>query len=105
MAELTDGVALGVGIGDLFVRWVGTEWWQIAVVVGLAMSSAVLLDAGALIVTQAGVQSVVVTTLLPNPHAGLSRWLDAVVGGVVALVAAAVVPRAPCAGPARRPRR
>jgi uncharacterized membrane protein YgaE (UPF0421/DUF939 family) len=100
VAEVTVGVALGVGIGDLFVRWVGTGWWQIAVVVALAMSAAVLLDAGALIVTQAGVQSVVVTTLLPNPHAGLSRWLDAVVGGAVALVAATVVPRAPL----RRPR-
>jgi uncharacterized membrane protein YgaE (UPF0421/DUF939 family) len=69
-------------------------------VVALAMSAAVLLDAGALIVTQAGVQSVVVTALLPNPHAGLSRWLDAVIGGGVALVAATVVPRAPL----RRPR-
>jgi uncharacterized membrane protein YgaE (UPF0421/DUF939 family) len=101
VAEVTAGVALGVGIGDLFVRWVGTGWWQIAVVVTLAMSAAILLDAGALIVTQAGVQSVVVTTLLPNPHAGLSRWLDAVVGGGVAIVAATVVPRAPL----RRPRR
>jgi uncharacterized membrane protein YgaE (UPF0421/DUF939 family) len=100
VAEVTAGVALGVGIGDLFVRWVGTGWWQIASVVALAMSAAVLLDAGALIVTQAGVQSVVVTTLLPDPHAGLSRWLDAVVGGAVALVAASVVPRAPL----RRPR-
>jgi uncharacterized membrane protein YgaE (UPF0421/DUF939 family) len=101
VAEVTAGVALGVGIGDLFVRWVGTGWWQIAVVVTLAMSAAILLDAGALIVTQAGVQSVVVTTLLPNPNAGLSRWLDAVVGGAVAIVAATVVPRAPL----RRPRR
>jgi uncharacterized membrane protein YgaE (UPF0421/DUF939 family) len=100
VAEVTAGVALGVGIGDLFVRSVGTGWWQITVVVLLAMSAAVLLDAGALIVTQAGVQSVVVTTLLPDPHAGLSRWLDAVVGGLVAIVAATVVPRAPL----RRPR-
>jgi uncharacterized membrane protein YgaE (UPF0421/DUF939 family) len=100
VAEVTAGVALGVGIGDLFVGWVGTGWWQIAVVVSLAMSAAMLLDAGALIVTQAGVQSVVVTTLLPNPHAGFSRWLDAVVGGLVALVAATVVPQAPL----RRPR-
>lgn len=100
VAEVTVGVALGVGIGDLFVRWAGTGWWQIALVVALAMSAAVLLDAGALIVTQAGVQSVVVTTLLPDPHAGLSRWLDAVVGGLVALVAATVVPQAPL----RRPR-
>jgi uncharacterized membrane protein YgaE (UPF0421/DUF939 family) len=100
VAEVTAGVALGVGIGDLFVGWVGTGWWQIALVVTLAMSAAVLLDAGALIVTQAGVQSVVVTTLLPDPHAGLSRWLDAVLGGLVALVAATVVPQAPL----RRPR-
>jgi uncharacterized membrane protein YgaE (UPF0421/DUF939 family) len=100
VAEVTAGVALGVGIGDLFVHWAGTGWWQIALVVALAMSSAVLLDAGALIVTQAGVQSVVVTTLLPSAHAGLSRWLDAVIGGLVALLAATVVPRAPL----RRPR-
>jgi uncharacterized membrane protein YgaE (UPF0421/DUF939 family) len=100
VAEVTVGVALGVGIGDLFVHWAGTGWWQIALVVALAMSCAVLLDAGALIVTQAGVQSVVVTTLLPNAHAGLSRWLDAVVGGAVALLAATLVPRAPL----RRPR-
>ena len=100
VAEVTAGVALGVAIGDLFVRWVGTGWWQIAVVVTLSMSAAILLDAGTLIVTQAGVQSVVVTTLLPDPHAGLSRWLDAVVGGAVAIVAATVVPRAPL----RRPR-
>ncbi len=100
VAEVTVGVAVGVGIGDLFVRWVGTGAWQIAAVVVIAMSAAVLLDAGTLIVTQAGVQSVVVTTLLPNPHAGLSRWLDAVMGGAVAIVAATVVPRAPL----RRPR-
>ncbi len=100
VAEVTAGVALGVGIGDLFVRWVGSGWWQIAVVVLLAMSAAVLLDAGALIVTQAGVQAVFVTALLPAPHAGLSRWLDALCGGAVALVAATVVPRAPL----RRPR-
>jgi uncharacterized membrane protein YgaE (UPF0421/DUF939 family) len=101
VVEVTVGVALGVGIGDLFVRWAGTGWWQVALVVGLSMSAAVLLDAGTLIVTQAGVQSVVVTTLLPDPNAGFSRWLDAVVGGLVALVAATMVPRAPL----RRPRR
>jgi uncharacterized membrane protein YgaE (UPF0421/DUF939 family) len=100
VAEVMVGVAVGVGIGDLFVRHVGTGWWQIALTVTIAMSAAILLDAGALIVTQAGVQSVVVSTLLPNPHAGLSRWLDAVVGGLVALIAATVVPRAPL----RRPR-
>jgi uncharacterized membrane protein YgaE (UPF0421/DUF939 family) len=53
-----------------------------------------------LLVTQAAVQAVVVATLLPYPGAAFSRWTDAVIGGCVALVAAAVVPRAPL----RRPR-
>lgn len=100
-AEVVAGVALGIGIGDLFVQLVGTGVWQIAVVVVVAMSLAVLLDAGSLLVTQAGVQAVIVTTLLPNPDAGLGRWLDAVVGGAVALGIAAVVPRSPLVRPRR----
>jgi uncharacterized membrane protein YgaE (UPF0421/DUF939 family) len=100
VAEVMVGVAVGVGVADLFIHWAGTGLWQIAVIVAVAMTTAVLLDAGNLLVTQAAVQSVIVAILLPNPQAGLSRWLDAVVGGVVALVAATVVPRAPL----RRPR-
>jgi uncharacterized membrane protein YgaE (UPF0421/DUF939 family) len=100
VAEVTVGVALGVGIADLFIHWVGTGVWQIVVIVAVAMTAAVLLDAGNLLVSQAAVQSVIVAILLPNPDAGLSRWLDAVAGGAVALVAATVVPRAPL----RRPR-
>jgi uncharacterized membrane protein YgaE (UPF0421/DUF939 family) len=42
----------------------------------------------------------VVTTLLPLPSQGFSRWTDAVIGGAVALVAAAVAPQSPL----RRPR-
>ena len=100
VAEVTVGVALGVLIGDLFVHVFGTGAWQVLLVVALAMVLAVLLDAGPLLVTQAGVQSSIVATLAPPPVAGLGRWLDAVAGGVVALVAAAVVPGSPL----RRPR-
>lgn len=100
VAEVTIGVAVGVGIADLFVQWVGTGAWQIVIIVSASMCVALLLDAGPLLVTQAAVQSVIVSTLLPDPDAGVDRWLDALVGGAVALVAAAVVPRAPL----RRPR-
>jgi uncharacterized membrane protein YgaE (UPF0421/DUF939 family) len=100
VAEVTVGVAIGVGVADLFIHWVGTGVWQIAAIAAVSMAAAVLLDAGNLLVTQAAVQSVIVAILLPNPAAGFSRWLDALVGGGVALVAAAVVPRAPL----RRPR-
>ncbi|WP_242001667.1 FUSC family protein [Kribbella steppae] len=100
VAEVMAGVAVGVVVGDLFVRFFGTGVPQIVFVVALAMSVAVLLGAGTLMTTQAGVQAVIVTTLLPNPGAGFSRWLDAVLGGVVALAAATIAPAAAI----RRPR-
>jgi uncharacterized membrane protein YgaE (UPF0421/DUF939 family) len=100
VAEVTIGVALGVFGGDLLVRTIGTGSWQVALVVGLAMTLAILLDSGQIFVIQAAVQSIVVTTLLPDPNAAFTRWTDALVGGGVALVAATVVPAAPL----RRPR-
>ncbi|MDX2970450.1 FUSC family protein [Kribbella solani] len=100
VAEVMVGVAVGVGVGDLFVRAFGTGLVQIVFVIALAMSVAVLLGAGNLMTTQAGVQAAIVTTLLPNPSAGFSRWLDAVLGGLVALAAATIAPAAAI----RRPR-
>jgi uncharacterized membrane protein YgaE (UPF0421/DUF939 family) len=100
VVEVTVGVAVGVAVADVFVRVAGTGVWQVALVVALSMTAAVLLDGGPLIATQAAVQSVVVVTLLPMPSQGFSRWTDAVIGGAVALVAAAVAPQSPL----RRPR-
>lgn len=100
VGEVTIGVAVGVFVGDMLTHWLGIGGWQIALIVSLAMSAALLLDQGTLLVTQAAVQAVVVATLLPYPGAAFSRWTDALIGGGVALVAAAVVPRAPL----RRPR-
>jgi uncharacterized membrane protein YgaE (UPF0421/DUF939 family) len=94
VAEVTLGVAIGVFIADLLVIWLGTGGWQIALIVALAMSTAMLLDAGALFVTQAAVQSIVIAALALEPDQALARWTDALIGGAVALVAATVVPRA-----------
>jgi uncharacterized membrane protein YgaE (UPF0421/DUF939 family) len=100
VVEVTIGVAIGVLVGDLLVAWIGTGWWQLTLIVAFAMSTAFLLDGGQLLVTQAAVQSIVVSTLIPDPGAALTRWTDALVGGAVALVAAMAVPAAPL----RRPR-
>lgn len=99
--EVSVGVAVGVGIGDLFVRVFGAGHWQIVVVCVIAMSIAVLLGAGTLMTTQAGVQAIIAITLLPNPAAGLTRWVDALVGCALALIVATIVP----AGPVRKPSR
>ena len=100
VVEVTVGVAIGVLVGDLLVAWTGTGWWQLTLIVALAMSTAFLLDGGQLFVTQAAVQSIVISTLIPDPGAALTRWTDALIGGGVALVAAMAVPAAPL----RRPR-
>ena len=100
VAEVTLGVAIGVLVADLLVLAMGSGWWQMILIVALAMATGLLVDAGALLVTQAAVQSIVVAALVPPPGQALIRWTDALIGGAVALVAATVVPRAPL----RRPR-
>jgi uncharacterized membrane protein YgaE (UPF0421/DUF939 family) len=100
VAEVTLGVAVGVFIADVLVLVIGSGWWQLTLIVALAMSVALLLDAGGLFVTQAAVQSIIVASLVPEPGQAFIRFTDALIGGAVALVAATVVPRAPL----RRPR-
>ena len=98
--EVTFGVAIGVLVVDTFVHFFGSGVWQIAVVATVAMTIAVLFGAGTMLVTQAGVQSIIIITLVTGQEFALSRWLDAVVGGSVALLAATITP----ASPLRRPR-
>lgn len=90
--ELTIGVAIGIIVGDLFVSVFGTGWWQILAVALIAMSLAVLAGAGQLLMMQAGIQGVVITILVAPDGEALSRWLDAVVGGSVALAIAMIAP-------------
>jgi uncharacterized membrane protein YgaE (UPF0421/DUF939 family) len=98
--EVSIGVAVGVFVGDVFVTFFGSGAWQIIVVIVLAMSAATLLGAGQLLIIQSGVQSAIIIGLSATPGEGLSRWLDAVIGCAVALLAATIVPL----GPLRRPR-
>jgi len=100
VAEVTLGVALGVLLADLLAIAIGSGWWQLTLVVALAMSAALLITGGQMFVTQAAVQSIIISALVPAPSQAFVRWSDAVIGGCVALVAATVVPAAAL----RRPR-
>lgn len=102
-AELAAGVAVGVAVGDLWVGAFGQGTWQIGVVVFSALLLAVAVNGGGLAVTQAAVQACFVVALPRTPNGGLHRWQDAVVGGVVALLVAALLPADPWA-PVRRVR-
>src|SRR5438128_2540345 len=67
VAEVTTGVALGVLLADLVTILIGSGWWQLMVVVVLSMSIALLITSGQLFVTQAAVQSIIISALVPQP--------------------------------------
>ncbi|MGV9667775.1 FUSC family protein [Nocardia niigatensis] len=94
--ELIVGVAVGIGIGDLFVSRVGTGGWQIMLLVVLAMCTAVFLDGGPVITMQAASSAVLVATLYPPGNGGAAlRMIDALVGGLAGIVVVAAIPLHP----------
>lgn len=97
VTELAVGVALGVLAGDLVVHVIGTGPVQVAVVLAGSVLLARFLDRGDLLAVQAGVQAVVVSVLPPASISGgpVGRWLDALVGGAVALLLVALWPQDP----------
>ncbi|MDQ2700044.1 MAG: FUSC family protein, partial [Actinomycetota bacterium] len=91
--EVALGVALGVGIADLIVLGTGTGSWQLMLVIALAMAAAVLSGGGVLLVNQAAVSAVLVATLpAPDFAMSLNRFIDALIGGSIALTANAITP-------------
>jgi uncharacterized membrane protein YccC len=95
--ELVLGVAVGIAVADLIVLALGTGTFVIALVVALAMAAALLLGAGTILVNQAAVSAILVATLSP-PSSGVSpdRFVDALIGGGVALLVGQVLfPRDP----------
>jgi uncharacterized membrane protein YgaE (UPF0421/DUF939 family) len=85
--ELVFGVAFGLMVADLLVIIIGTGVTQIGVVVLLAMAAAVFFGAGPLLVNQAAISALLVVVLQPpNDAFDPARFLDALVGGGVALV-------------------
>ena len=99
LVEVAVAVAIGVLVGDLIVAALGGGAWQMATVVVLAMGIATLVSSGQLLVIQAGVQSVFIVAFVSDQGVGVARWLDAVVGGLVALAIGAVAPTSPVRRP------
>lgn len=99
--EIVLGVSIGILLGELLVKVVGHGYWQLPLVVALSMTTAVFVGAGALLSTQAGVQAVMVTVLIPGAQQGISRWEDALIGGSLGILIAAL---APTSAPLVRPR-
>ena len=99
--ELIVGASVGVGVGALLISAIGTGPWQIAVVVALATSVAVLLNGRAVINVQAAVSAILVATLyVPGDTSRIDRLLDGLIGAAIGLVIDAVFARSSVCGPA-----
>src|SRR5688572_32178238 len=94
--ELVFGVACGLAVADLLVLAIGTGTVQIGIVVALAMTAAMVLGGGTLLVTEAGVSALLAIALEPSTT-GLSpdRFIDALVGSGMALAVRAIFPSDP----------
>lgn len=85
--EVTAGNVVGVLVAELVVLVVGRGALPLALIVCLALVATILLGGGRLAVTQSGVAAVLIATVSTG-HSGfqLTRPIDALVGGVCALV-------------------
>ncbi|MET0590978.1 MAG: FUSC family protein [Naasia sp.] len=95
VAETAIGITLGIVLADLLLLGIGRGWWQLFVVLVVTFFVARLLSASPGFAAAAGVQSSLVTLFPVDGSAELSRAIDGVIGGLVALAFTALVPRDP----------
>lgn len=101
VVEVGLGCTIGIVVGDLLLHWLGSGLWQAAIVLFFSILLARFLDGGTIFTTQLGLQSLLVV-LLPAPEGGpFTRGIDAVVGGVFALLVTVLLPK----DPRREPRK
>ncbi|MEH1165625.1 FUSC family protein [Micromonospora sp. CPCC 205539] len=90
--ELIAGVGIGVGIGDFLIYLVGTGAWQLGLVVTVAILVTIFAGASVAIVIQAAATAVLIVTLSPSTQdLEIPRFVDAFLGGGVALLVTAVL--------------
>ncbi|MFI7603767.1 aromatic acid exporter family protein [Micromonospora sp. NPDC049366] len=90
--ELILGVAIGVAIGDGIIYVLDTGAWQLGVVVTVAILSTIFAGASVAIVIQAAATAVLIVTLSPSTqNIEIPRFVDAFVGGGVALLVTAIL--------------
>ncbi|NJP31515.1 FUSC family protein [Micromonospora thermarum] len=90
--ELIVGVAVGVALGDFLIYLLGTGAWQLGLVVTSAIILTVFAGASVAIVIQAAATAVLIVTLSPQTeNLEIPRFVDAFVGGGIALLVTALL--------------
>lgn len=94
--ELVLGVAFGVLVGELLILGIGRGAWQMALVASLTAVVAMLFNLRGMALTQAINSGVLLAAVVPLPGASdpaLTRFTDALIGGLCGLAMVMVLPR------------
>jgi uncharacterized membrane protein YccC len=90
--EIAVGVAVGIAVGDLLVLAIGVGAAQLTLVVMLAITLAIFLGSGQMMANQAAVSAALVATIQPPTNGvNFTRFLDALVGGTIAVIVSGLV--------------
>ncbi|MBM0228200.1 FUSC family protein [Micromonospora sp. ATA51] len=90
--ELIIGVAVGVALGDLLIYLLGAGGWQLGLVVTTAILLTIFFGASVAVVIQAAATAVLIVTLSPSTqNLEIPRFVDAFIGGGIALVVTAIL--------------
>ncbi|AJK69817.1 FUSC family protein [Corynebacterium marinum] len=95
--ELSLGVTVGVGLGDLLVHYLPGGMWQIPLIVGISLLVASFLSKSPLVSNQVAIGSILIATILPpgTEGGGPDRMIDAFIGSVIGLATIALLPSSP----------
>lgn len=95
--ELSGGVIVGVGLGDLLVHYTPDGLWRIPLIVGISLLVASFLSKSPLVSNQAAIGSILIATILPpgTEGGGPDRMIDAFVGASIGLLTLALLPSSP----------
>jgi uncharacterized membrane protein YgaE (UPF0421/DUF939 family) len=90
--QLAGGVLLGICLASAIVALIGTGVPQIGVMVVLAMTAAILLGGGELLVAESAVSAILLVSLGPaDPGISPTRLIEALAGGGVALAVSSLI--------------
>ena len=95
VVETAAGMIFGIALSETLLNFFGQGLWQMAVILVISFSLARFVNHSAAFALTVGIQSMLVY-LLPAPVGGVyMRSVDGIVGGVVALIVTALIPRNP----------
>ncbi len=98
LLELVLGVAVGVLVGELLILAIGRGVWQLALVVVLATAVAIFAGLKGVAITQSANSGALMAAVVPAAGAAnpaVTRFLDALVGGLCGLAMVLLLPRNP----------